>query len=190
MPDTDDVDAAAERYWPEEYKWVIRDDLRRAVEASLKEQKAFEGIYQKTFPERFNSYEDFIRRLGELVVIGAENGIDDILEEIHRALHRNQPLPEKRFYAIYFWPEPFDEGLKNSLHREIFEEFGTHHSYRHIHEDHYETQLSFDEFVDQVAQLAVSGAMNGADKALGEIYGAFLFGASLPVFRRRPKRVR
>jgi hypothetical protein len=190
MPDTDEADAAAERYWPEEYKWVIKTDLKQSFEAALQETEAFSGSYKKDYSNQFSSYEAFIHRLAEGVVIGAENGADEILEQIQRDLGRNNPLPEKRVFAVYFQPQPFDEELKTSLHREVFEEFHTHPTYRHIYEDHYETRLSFDEFIDHLARLVVVGAMNGADKALGDIYRAFLFDSPLPAFRRRPRRVR
>jgi hypothetical protein len=190
LPDTDDADAAAERYWPEEYKWVIKTDLRKSFEAALQETGDFSGFYQKGYTDPFDTYEAFIHRLAEGVVIGTENGVDDSLEEIHRALGQNNPLPDQRVFAVYLQPHPFDEKLKNSLRREVFEEFRTHPIYRHIYEDHYQTRLSFDEFVDQLARLVVLGAMNGADKTLGDIYRAFLFSSPLPAFRRRPRRVR
>jgi hypothetical protein len=190
MPDTDEADAAAERYWPEEYKWVIKTDLRRSFESALQGTGAFSGIYQKYYQDLFNGFVPFTQRLSEMVAIGSENGVDEMLEEIHRTFRRNIPLPEKRLYAVYFWPEPFTQELQDTLHREVFEEFRTHHSYQHIHEDHFNGRQSFDEFIDCLARLVVVGAMNGADKAIGDIYQAFLFGAPLPHFRRRPRRVR
>lgn len=190
MPDTDDADAAAERFWPEEYKWVIRDDLKEAVKSCLQEERPFSAIYQRDYAGRFDTYEGFADRLAEGVIIGAENGADEILNEIHQRIRQNGPLPEKRLYAVYFYPHPFEEKLKTSLYREVFEEFRAHPIYRHIYEDHYESRLSFDEFIDHLARLVVAGAMNGADKTLGDIYRAFLFASPLPAFRRRPRRVR
>lgn len=190
MPDTDEADAAAERYWPEEYKWVIKTDLKQAFEAVIQGARGFSGIYQRDYSDRFESYETFVHHLAEGVAIGSENGVDEILEEIQRALLRDGSLPEQRLYAVYFWPQPFDEGLKNRLHREAFEEFRTYPIYQHIHEDHFNGRQSLDEFIDGLARLVVVGAMNGADKAIGDIYQAFLFGAPLPPFRRRPRRVR
>ena len=149
MPDTDEADAAAERFWPEEYKWVIKNELKKAVKAGLEEERPFSAIYQRDYADRFDSYEAFADRLAEGVIIGAENGADDILDEIHNRIRKNDPLPEQRLYAVYFYPQPFDEKLKTSLYREVFEEFRTHPAYRHIYEDHYETRLSFDEFIDQ-----------------------------------------
>ncbi len=190
MPDTDEADAAAERFWPEEYKWVIKDELKKAVKAGLVAERSFSGVYQKDYTDRFDSYEAFADRLAEGVSIGAENGADDILNEIHHRIRKNDALPETRPYAAYFYPQPFDETLKTSLYREVFEEFRAHPVYRHIYEDHYETRQTFDAFIDQLARLVLVGAMNGADKALGDIFRAFLFSSPLPAFRRRPRRVR
>jgi hypothetical protein len=182
MPDTDDADAAAERFWPEEFKWVIKDDLKKAYKVGLEKEKPFAAIYQRYYADRFDSYEAFADRLAEGATIGAENGADGVLEEIHGSIRRNALLPEILLYAVYFPPQPFDEKLKTSLHREVFEEFRANLIYRHIYEDHYETRLPFDEFIDHIARQVVVGAMNGADKALGDIYRAFLFASPLPAF--------
>jgi hypothetical protein len=125
-----------------------------------------------------------------MVVIGAENGVDLILGEVYDAFWNNSPFPDKRFYARYFWPEVFTEDLKKVLASKAFEEFDNHHAYVHIHEDHYESDLSFGEFIAQIADLVVMGAVNGADDALGDIYRAFLDRAPLPTARRRPRRLR
>ena len=125
-----------------------------------------------------------------MVVIGSENEIDNILEEVYAAFRRNIPLPEKRLYGRYFWPESFDKDLKNELHQIIFEEFRNHHAYIHIHEDHYQSNLSFDEFIDKIATLVIVGAVNGADDTIGNIYRSFLASSPLPTTRRHSRRIR
>ena len=44
MPDTDDADASAEKFWPEEYKRVIKDGLKKAFKAALQEGKSPEIV--------------------------------------------------------------------------------------------------------------------------------------------------
>ena len=63
LPDTDDADAAAERYWPEEYKEIIRTHLSRIISARLQEDKAFSGVYERGYKDRFDSYGRFADRL-------------------------------------------------------------------------------------------------------------------------------
>lgn len=190
LPDTDDADASAEKFWPEGYKDVLRMDLKQAFVTMVLACEAFRSFYESSYTERFGDYESFVDRLAEMIVIGAENGVDLVLGEVYDAFRNNSPFPDKRYYAMYFWPEVFTENLKKGLASKAFEEFDNHHAYVHIYEDHYESDLSFDEFIAQIADLVVMGAANGADDALGDIYRAFLDRAPLPTARRRPRRLR
>jgi hypothetical protein len=190
IPDTDEADAAAERYFPEEFKMIIRSEVSRSFTDALQKVQAFYKIFEKTYRNSFDRYPEFIRRLAEMIVIGTENGVDEMMEEVQVVLARGGPLPEERLFSAYFWPEPLTPDLKKILHQEIALEFRNHHPYEHLYEDHYQASLSFDAFIDRLAELAVVGAMNGADKAIGNIYEAFLFGSPLPAARRRPRRIR
>jgi hypothetical protein len=190
LPDTDDVDASAERFWPEGYKRVIRDGLNRSFIDLVLDAAAFKSIYETSYQDRFATYEAFIARLAEMVVIGAENGADLILEEVYHAFKHNSPLPGEHYYARYFWPEAFSEELTRELSLKVFDEFDNHHAYVHIYEDHYESDLSFKEFITRITGLVLAGAKNGADDALGNIYRAFIDRSPLPIARRRPRTLR
>jgi hypothetical protein len=190
LPDTDDMDASAERFWPEGYKQFIRNGLSRSFSGMVLDTAAFKTIYESSYQDRYATYEVFVARLAEMVVIGAENGVDCILEEVYDAFKQNSPLPATRCYARYFWPEAFGEALVKELSEKVFEEFDNHHAYVHIYEDHYESNLSFTEFISQITQLVLTGAVNGADDALGNIYCAFTDRSPLPVARRRPRALR
>lgn len=190
LPDTDDADASAEKFWPEGYKNVLRTDLKQGFVDLVITSGAFRSFYDSSYQDRFASYKSFVDRLAEMVVIGSENGVDRILGEVYDAFRNNSPFPDKRYYAKYFWPEVFNEELRKVLASKAFDEFDNHHAYVHIYEDHYESNLSFDEFISQIADLVVMGAVNGADEALGQIYGAFLDRAPIPTARRRPRALR
>lgn len=190
LPDTDDADASAEKFWPEGYKNVLRTDLKQAFVDMVIACGAFRTFYESSYNDRFDDYESFVDRLAEMVVIGAENGVDFVLGEVYNAFRKNSSLPDKRYYAQYFWPEVFNEDFRKVLASKAFDEFDNHHAYVHIHEDHYESNLPFDEFIAQIADLVVMGAVNGADDALGDIYRAFLDRAPLPTARRRPRALR
>lgn len=190
LPDTDDADASAERFWPEKYKTIIREGLKRSFAELVFAAAAFRTVYVSSYRDRFNSYEDFVERLAEMVVIGAENGVDLILSEVYDAFRSDSPLPGGRYYARYLWPEAFTEELKRELTAGAFEEFDNHHAYVHIHEDHYKSGLPFHEFIERISGLVVNGAVNGADDTLGNIYRAFIDRAPLPTVRRRPRQLR
>ena len=188
MPDTEDADAAAERFWPEGYKDVIWAELIPAFAGLLHEGEAFKTVYKQHYREDFRTYDQFVDRLAEMVAIGAENGSDSIFDEIYAAFSHNAPLPAVRTYARHLWPDSFSEELKGRLHDKVTEEYRNLHTYEHVYEDHYEGQLSFDEYIDHIASLVVAGAQKGADDMIGGVYRAFLGPARLPIARRRPKR--
>ncbi len=190
MPDTEDADGAAERYWPEGYKDILWAKLIPAFTSLLLEARAFETIYTQSFGEDFSTYEAFVDRLAEMVAIGAENGSDKIFDEVYAAFRKDAPLPDRRTYATHFWPDPISEDLAGELHASVLADYRDLHAYIHIHEDHYDGALSFDEFLDKIAALVVSGAVKGADDAIGGIYCAFLGPTRLPIARRRPRRAR
>jgi hypothetical protein len=190
MPDTEDADADSERYWPEGYKDILWAKLIPAFATLLLEARAFETIYTQSFGEDFSTYEQFVDRLAEMVTIGAENGSDKSFDEVYAAFRKDAPLPNPRSYATHFWPDPIDEELRRELHGSVLEEYRDLHAYIHIHEDHYDGALSFDAFLDKIAALVVSGAVKGADDAIGDIYSAFLGPTRLPIARRRPRRAR
>ena len=190
LPDTEDQDAASERYWPEGYKNVLTGLLREEVRQRILESGAFKNLQEERFLKNVPNHERFADRLAQMVVIGAENGADEMFEEIYHAFRTDRPLPSDRAPARYFWPGPFSAELAEALRQSLIAEYGGHHAYHHIHEDHYAGSLSFEDFIRAVADLVVGGAQNGADEALGRIYQAFVSNAPLPSARRRPRLLR
>ena len=47
MLDTEDADSAAETFWPEGYKEVIREDFRQLIGAYLNDGKGLRHVYQQ-----------------------------------------------------------------------------------------------------------------------------------------------
>jgi hypothetical protein len=160
------------------------------VEAALTKARAFETTWETHYTAAFTRYEDFVGRLSEIVAIGAENGTDGAFDGIYAAMRTSSPPPKERVRARYLWPEGVDVELRADLHGLITAEYRNSHPFEHLHEDHYEGELSFDDFVDHVAGLVVTGGVNGADDALASIYRALLNGSPLPSARRRPRRLR
>lgn len=188
--DTDDVDADAERFWPEEFKKTIREGIAPRIGERLREGESFKSAYEALYTRRFSTYDTFVDRLAEMVVIGVENGVDDALGEAHATFSEGAPLPHARPYARHFWPEPVDASLRDELAKAAFEEFRESHEYEHVYEDYFEQTMSLDDFAEGLAGLVVSGAVNGADNMLGNLYRAFMDSAPLPPARRYPRRLR
>jgi hypothetical protein len=191
IPDTEEADAAAERLWPEEpFRQLLREKLHLSFCRMLTEAGAFASLYEAVYTDRFDDYDMFVQRLSEIVVIGAENGADRMFGEIYASFRSDGPLPLARDVAVYLWPLAFDEALKVSLQQKIIDEYKELHAYIHIHEEHYQGTLSFQAFLEKIADLVVSGAVNGADDALGGIYRSFLNKTPLPAARRHSRRAR
>jgi len=190
MPDTEDADAAAERFWPEGYKDTLWTELIPAFTSIFLQAGAFKTTYERHYGDDFNSYEQFVDRMAEMVAIGAENGSDQVFDEVYAAFSHDAPLPGIRPYARHFWPELFTGEMRDKVREKVLEEYRDLHAYEHIHEDHYKGQLSFEDFLDHIASLVATGAEKGADDMIGSVYRAFLGPTRLPIARRRPKRTR
>lgn len=190
IPDTEDADADAEQFWPETYKYIIRSRVKEEFSAQVLDAGSFRSIYEEQYQNRFSEYETFVYHLSEMIVIGTENGTDEIFDEIYDSFRKHQPLPDVRVYARYYQPVSVTQDMRKELVANIEEEYKNLHAYEHIFEDHYQGALSFDGFIQMIAQLVANGAVNGADDALGRIYRSFLDRSQLPPFRRYPKRIR
>ncbi len=191
MPDTEDADSAAERFWPEGYKRVIREDFRQAVTAQLNRRKKLRHVYQQQYPETFTDLNQFASKIADMIAIGAENGADNAFDELMEAFLIEDPLPEGRRYARYFWPQAFSSNIKDELAQAVIDEYRQDNVYQHAYDSYYQRKLpSFDEFIAQVAQTVVTEAMNGADDMLEAIYRSFMTPHPLPPARRYPRRLK
>jgi len=191
MPDTEDADSAAEKFWPEGYKRVIRQDFRQAITVGFNGGKKLRNVYQQHYSKKFADIDEFISKIANMIAIGAENGADDAFDEMMDAFLVEDPLPEGRRYARYFEPQSFSRSMKNNLTQIVIAEYSQDNVYQHAYESYYQQKLpSFDEFIAQVAQTVVTGAMNGADNMLEAIYMSFMDSRPLPPARRYPRRLK
>ncbi len=191
MLDTEDADSAAETFWPEGYKQVIREDVRQRVGAQLSERKRLRHIYQQRYSERYAALNQFLGRIADMIAIGAENGADDAFNDIITAFLTEAPLPEVLRYARYFWPQAFSPSIKNKLNQVVIDEYSQDNVYEHAYDSYYQRMFrSFDEFIDRVAQTVIMGAMNGADDMVEAIYRSFVPPHPLPPARRYPRRLK
>lgn len=191
MPDTEDADSAAETFWPEGYKKVIRDDLRRLIADRLNGGKSLVHIYRQQYPGKDAELNQFINKIADMVAIGAENGADDAFEEMIDSFLTESPLPDVRRYARYFRPQAVSADVRRKLQRVIVEEYSQDNIYSYAYKVGYQKKFrDFGGFLEQVAELAITGASNGADDMLEAIYRSFLASRPLPQARRRPRRLK
>lgn len=191
IPDTEDTDSAAERFWPEGYKKLIRAELKETLSHKLLEGKPFKGVYEQRFVRKYADHGQFLVRLAEMMAIGAENGADDAFDEAIRACYRHLPLPEGRPLARYYWQDGLPVEFRQSLHRAVVEEYSREHSLEHLYEDYYQDRYrDFKSFVASLADLMVIGGVNGADEILGRLLRSFIIERPLPPARRHPRRLK
>ena len=192
LPDTEEEDSAAETFWPEGYKQVIRDDFRQLIGAQLRDGKKLRHIYQQRYSEKFTDLNQFANRIADMIAIGAENGADDAFDDIISAFLTESPLPEVQRYARYLWPQLLPERARKRLQQVVVDEYGRDDVYNYAHKVGYQgSYRNFDAFINQVAQLVVTGATNGADDMLVALYRSFLAPLyPLPPARRHPRRLK
>ncbi len=191
MPDTEDEDSADETFWPEGYKQVIREDVRRVIAEQLNDRKRFRRVYRKGYTESFAGYEQFLDRVADMVAIGAENGADDAFDEIVVAFLEEDILPEMRRYTSYLWPDPLPREVGERLRRVIIDEYSEDDVYRFTYKVGYKNDFSsYSEYMDCIAEMVMTGVMNGANDTLERIYRSFMnYNRLLPV-RRYPRRLK
>jgi len=191
MPDTEEQDSAAETFWPEGYKQVIREDVRQLIGAQLNGGKRLRHVYHQQHSGKYRDLNQFVSRIADMVAIGAENGADDAFDDIISAFLTEFPLPEVRKYARYFLPQAFRRRVEKRLCQVIVDEYSQDEVYNHAYKVGYQgSYRNFGEFISQVARLVVTGTTNGADDMLEAIYRSFVTPYPLPPARRHPRRLK
>jgi hypothetical protein len=191
MPDTEDEDSAAETFWPEGYKQLIRDRVPVLVKEQLLKTRPFEGVYHQGYKEKFSDHAQFLEKIADMVAVGTENGADDAFDEIIDSFLKEAPLPPLRAYARNTEPAALSEDLKQVLRRSIIEEYSKDNIYVYAYGVGYtKTFSTFDAYINFIADLVVTGAMNGANDVLENIYRSFFKLSPILPARRHPRRLK
>jgi len=189
LPDTEEQDAAAERYWPDGFKQVIREEVGRAIRIKLKEER-LRRIYKGRYQDKYADAGQFVYRIAEIVIIGAENGADDGFELIFKAFLTESRLPEIARYAVYVWPHIFSQNIVGRIQNAIAFDYRNDETFKYAYNVGYRKDyLHFDDFIDQMAGMITTSVINGTDDMLVRIYTAFLNCQPLPPARRNPRRL-
>ena len=190
FPDTSDADAAAESFWAENFKLVIREGFRQHIGVVLS-GRTLKHIYEQQYPQEYPNLKQFEDRIADMVTIGAENGTDTAFDDIYTAFLTESPLPATRRYAIYFLPQAFPHSIRRKIKQAVVTEYSQEVIYQYAYKVGYQgSYLNFAEFIGRVAEMVVTAAMMGADDMLGRIYQSFLTKCPLPPARRYPKRLK
>jgi hypothetical protein len=194
LPNTLEEDAVGERYWPDGFKQVIREEVSPALRSEFNEQSLgpiYEAKFSDKFPGKYPDLKSFIDQVIGLVVIGAENGTDQGFDGIFESFMNESPLPEAKPYARHLWPYIFSVPLKEKIHQAIVKEYRKDKSLQYAYQVGYAAKYrSFAEFVDEIAWIVVAGMESGVDDMLAKIYKSFLANRALPQGRRNPKRLK
>lgn len=189
LPDTEEADAVAERYWPDSFKQVIQKEVQQAIGIELNGGN-LRHVYRQYYRD-FCDLEQFTDRIADMVVVGAENGADEGFDGIYRAFLTESPLPEARHHARYLWPRVFSPKLRNRVHQAVIADYSRDDALQHAYKVGYTGDYGdFEEFISEAARLVVVGVMNGVDNMLAQIYDSFANKRPLPPARRRPKRLK
>jgi len=191
MPDTEDEDSASETFWPEGYKQIIREDVTILVREELLKEKPFANVYEQGYKAKFLGHIQFLEKVADMVAVGAENGADDAFDTVIDAFLTEASLPQLRAYAHYSQPCVISEELKQKLKRNIIEEYSQDNVYVHAYKVGYTKRYpSFNEYINWIADLVITGAMNGADDILENMYRSFMKLAPIMPVRRHPRRLK
>jgi len=191
MPDTEDQDSAAETFWSEGYKLVIREIAPPEIESKLLKEKPFVSVYELDYKSKYDDYDLFLKKLAEMAAISLENGADNAFDDIIDSFLKEAPLPQIRTYAQYFLGAQLSIESRAKLNNIIIDEYRRDNIYGYAYGVGYKKIFSsLEEYIKQVAELVITGAQNAANDTLGNIFRNLYLHAPLPPIRRHPRRLK
>lgn len=191
MPDTEDADSAAEVFWPEGYKQVIRELSPPLFKSELLKEKPFIPAYENYYKEKYPDYDQFIEKLADMISISGENGADNAFDEIIDSFLKEAPLPTSKCYAHYFPQAILPIDLKNPLRNIIISEYQEDSIYVYAYTVGYRKSITtLEAYFSLIADLVVVGAQNGINNTMENIYRSLYLQAPLIPVRRHPRRLK
>jgi hypothetical protein len=180
-----------EKLWPDGYKAVIKEQLPAVISSALNEESILQNVYEQQYSNQFPDLEQFIERITEMLVIGAEKGGDAAFDEIVTVFLYEDRLPEPRVYVRYLLLAQLPEAIQRDIIWQVIEDYRQDEVFLHAFQvGYWDLYEDFDKFLNESARLAAVGVINGIDDMMTAIYQAFARGGPLPPARRNPKRIK
>lgn len=88
----------ARYFWPQALSAKIREQLRQVIIDEYSQDNVYKHAYEDSYQKSYRGFSEFISQVALLVVIGASNGADDMLEALYRSFTTHSPLPPARRY--------------------------------------------------------------------------------------------
>ena len=180
-----------EKLWPDGYKAVIKGQIREVILSKLHSEEIFEHAYVLQYKDKYANFEQFLERITEMLVIGAEKGGDEAFDDIVAAFLYELPLPEPLVFGHYLLMPKLPEAVKRQLIRQICDEYREDEVFVHAYNvGYWDLYENYEQFLSETAVFASVGVINGIDNMLTGIFKAFATAGHLPPARRNAKRVK
>ena len=191
MPDTEDQDSAAETFWPEGYKQVIREIAPSYFREILLKDEPFVAAYRADYASKYAEYSWFVEKMAEMLAIALENGADNAFDEIIDAFLKEAPLPSVRAYAHYFTAAVIPPGIAQPLAKSIIEEYSQDNIYVYAYGVGYKkTFANTEDYLKKIAEIVIAGGRNQVQSTMEDIYRRLYYRQPLPPVRRHPRRLK
>jgi hypothetical protein len=191
LPDTDEQDALSEKYWPDEFKAVIRQELQDALSGRLKKSRNLSRLFGRCYSDMYRDFDHFTDAIINILIISAENGADHGFDIVYNAFLTEARVPEQRRYACSYWPHVMTGSVEDKIRRAVVGSYEKDEGFAYAYKDGYTGDFKdYGHFIDEVAGLIVSGIASGIDDRLEQLFKSFLGGYPLAANRRNPKRLK
>ena len=113
-----------EKLWPDGYKAAIKSQLRDIIASNLRSEDTLKHVYDQYYSDQFSDLGQFLERITEMLVVGAEKGGDEAFDDIVNVFLYEYPLPEPRVYARYLFLSKLPEAVRQPLVQQVIGEYG------------------------------------------------------------------
>jgi hypothetical protein len=180
-----------EKLWPDGYKAVIKSQVREVIASKLHFEDTLKNAYELHYKEKYSNFEQFLERVTEMLVIGAEKGGDKAFDDIVTAFLYELPLPEPRIYGRYLLMSKLPDAVRGQMAQQIIEDYRGDEVFIHAYKvGYWDLYEDYEQFLAETTVLASVGVINGIDDMLTGIFRAFATAGPLPPARRNAKRVK
>ncbi len=191
MPDTEDQDSAAETFWPEGYKQLIREKTPELFRERILRQKPFLNLCERHYCTQYTEYSHLADRLAEILAVALENGADDAFDEIVDAFLKEARLPDLRSYALYDDIGKVPASFQSALTDIILSDYEQDNIYQYAYTVGYKQEYPFiGDYFQRIAMLVINGGQNRVQDTLEKIYAGLYYRRPLPPARRYPRRLK